>query len=52
MIKIENKNCDHCGKANKECAVFNKKILWVFSVDVVICQSCISKAFRSFKKGK
>jgi hypothetical protein len=51
-MKVENKNCSHCGKANNECAVFEKKVLLVFTVEVPICQSCVSKAFRSFVKGK
>lgn len=51
-MKVKNGNCDHCGKANKECAVFTKRVWFVFKTDVVICQSCVSKAFRSFRKGK
>lgn len=38
--------CSNCGKVNAECAEF--KLLWIFKYKV--CQSCISKAFRSFKK--
>ena len=40
--------CCNCGKKNAECAKF--KLLWLFEYKV--CQSCVSKAFRSFVKGK
>ena len=43
--------CNHCGKDNKEVAVFTKKILGLFNVKVQVCQSCISKVFRQFTKG-
>lgn len=43
--------CDHCGKDNKEVAVFTRKILGLFKVKVHVCQSCISKVFKSFTKG-
>ena len=44
--------CDHCGKENKEVAVFTKRIiLGLFKVKVHVCQSCISKTFKSFTKG-
>lgn len=51
-MKIKKSECAHCGLVNDECAVFEKKLLWVFTVEVPVCQSCVSKAFRSFKKGK
>ena len=44
--------CNNCGKDNKEVAVFHKKILGLFKVKVQVCQSCVSKAFRSFIRGK
>lgn len=44
--------CSQCNKENTEINIFSKKILWVFTVEVPVCQSCISKAFRQFKKGK
>ena len=44
--------CDNCGKDNKEVAVFTKKILGLFKVKVHVCQSCISKTFKSFTKSK
>ena len=43
--------CNHCGKDNKEVAVFTKKILGFVPVKVRICQSCISKVFKQFRKG-
>lgn len=43
--------CDNCKKDSKEVAVFNKKILGLVSVKVQICQSCISKVFKQFRKG-
>lgn len=52
VVEVKSGNCSHCGKGNSECAVFEKKVLWIFTVEVPICQSCVSKAFRSFKKGK
>lgn len=44
--------CSQCNKLNSEVKVFTKKVLWVFTVEVPVCQSCLSKAFRLFKKGK
>lgn len=44
--------CSQCNKLNSEVKIFTKKVLWVFTVEVPMCQSCISKAFRQFKKGK
>ena len=43
--------CDNCKKENTEVAVFNKKILGLFNVKVQVCQSCVSKTFKSFIKG-
>ena len=45
---IEKDVCSNCGKVNAECAKFS--LLWFFKYSV--CQACISKAFRSFSKGK
>ena len=42
--------CNHCGKDNKEVAVFTKMILGWFKVKVNVCQSCISQTFKSFMK--
>lgn len=38
--------CSNCGKADKECAEFNL----AFFLKYRVCQSCVSRAFRSFKK--
>lgn len=43
--------CNHCGKENKEVAVFTRKILGFFKVKVCVCQRCISNVFRQFRKG-
>jgi len=51
-MKIEKGKCDCCGLKNAECMVLKKKVLLVFVTDVAICQTCVSAAFRSFKKGK
>lgn len=47
-MKVSKDVCSHCGKQNAECVEF--KLLWILKYKV--CQSCISKAFRSFSKGK
>ena len=41
--------CDNCGDINAECVVL-KGIIWFTSYK--LCQSCVSKSFRSFVKGK
>lgn len=43
--------CDNCKKENTEVAIFTKKILGLFKVKVQVCQSCISKVFKQFRKG-
>lgn len=51
-MEIKQGTCDCCGKVNAECMVIEKRF-WVFFVtDVAICQTCVSKAFRLFKKDK
>lgn len=47
-MKVKKDVCSHCGKVNTECAEF--KLLWVLKYKV--CQTCVSKAFRSFNKDK
>lgn len=49
---MKSNKCDNCHKTNNEYAVFNKKVLFIFTTKVHICQSCVSKAFRSFTKDK
>lgn len=44
--------CANCGKVNTECVGFKKTTMFIFKSEQYICQTCISKAFRSFKKGK
>lgn len=46
-MKVSKDVCGNCGKQNSECVEF--RFLWIFKYRV--CQSCISKAFRSFIKG-
>ena len=49
---ITSDKCDYCGKENTECLVIKKRF-WVFFVtDVAICQTCVSRAFKLFSKGK
>ena len=43
--------CDNCKKDSKEVAIFTKKALGLFIVKVQVCQSCISKVFKQFRKG-
>ena len=43
--------CDNCKKENTEVAIFTKKVLGWFNVKVQVCQSCISKVFKQFRKG-
>jgi len=40
--------CSLCGET-KEAAVFQSK-LWIFTVIVALCQSCVSKIFGSFSR--
>ena len=51
METIQNDVCDNCKKKNSELVVFTKDIIFI-PVRVKICQSCISKAFKSFNKNK
>lgn len=46
-MKVSKDVCSNCGKQNAECVEL--KLLWVLKYK--LCQSCVSKAFRSFKKG-
>lgn len=41
--------CRNCQKENAELVVF-KSEGWLWTTDILICQTCISKAFRSFSK--
>ena len=51
MVIVQGK-CDYCGKTNSECLVVEKRF-WVFFVtEVALCQSCVSRAFKLFSKGK
>ena len=44
--------CDVCDKYNAEVVEFKTKVLWFIPKNVLVCQTCISKAFRSFRKDK
>jgi ribosome-binding protein aMBF1 (putative translation factor) len=43
--------CDICGKENKELLKITDEGLF-FDTDIYVCQSCVSKWFKSFQKGK
>ena len=43
--------CDLCGKVDEGIA-FKKKILWLFPVEIQVCENCLSKLFRRFRKEK
>ena len=51
MKIVDNYECANCGKNNKELVIFKSKG-WVFTKEIKICQTCISKAFSSFNKRK
>ena len=48
---VDNYACDNCGNNNKELVIFEKQG-WLWKSEIFICQTCISKAFRSFRKEK
>lgn len=48
-INIKNGVCDNCHRLNDEVLTI-KKYWWMPKVK--LCQSCISRLFRSFRKGK
>jgi len=48
MQNIGKDICCNCGETNKECVEL--ELLWMFKY--TLCQRCVSKAFRSFIKGK
>ena len=52
MLRIVEATCDECGKQNSECAIFKHKVFVFFKLETAVCQSCVSKIFRSFKKNK
>ena len=47
MIVVEGK-CFNCSTTNKECVELNL----LFIVKYKLCQSCVSKSFRSFSKDR
>ena len=47
-VKIKNTYCNVCHVYNKETAVFPTLLWFKFR----ICQSCVSKLFQLFRKGK
>jgi hypothetical protein len=47
-MKVSKDVCSNCGDVNNECVEL--RLLWVFKYK--LCQRCVSKAFRSFVKGK
>ena len=51
MVVVSGK-CDCCNKYNSECMVFKKRVLWYFVIEVKLCQSCMSRAFKLLNKGK
>jgi len=42
--------CDLCGIVNHECFCFKIPTVLFFKKKIVICQSCVSRIFRNFKK--
>jgi 3-methyladenine DNA glycosylase AlkC len=48
VLKVSKDVCSNCGDVNNECVEL--RLLWVFKYK--LCQRCVSKAFRSFVKGK
>ena len=52
MVKVEIKTvkCDLCGK-EAEGIEITKRVLWIFKVKVRLCQSCVARTFRKFRKG-
>lgn len=52
LLKIANdEQCDICKKNNAECLEVLDEGLF-FDKKIYVCQSCISKWFRAFKKDK
>ena len=43
--------CDLCGNIDEGIA-FKKKILWIFTVEIEVCERCYSKYFKTFRKTK
>ena len=43
--------CDLCGKMD-EGIRFTKKILGIFPVDIYVCEGCLSRLFRKFRRGR
>ena len=52
MVKVEIKTvkCDLCGEI-KEGIEVSKPVLWIFKMRVRLCQSCVARTFRKFRKG-
>ena len=54
MVTAERRDlvtCDLCGNVDEGIA-FKKKILWIFPVEIEVCESCISRLFKKFRKRK
>ena len=51
IAKVENKQCDVCGKQNTELLEIVDPGLFV-DTKIYICQSCVSKWFKAFDKSK
>jgi len=54
MVTAERRDlvtCDLCGKVDEGIA-FKKKILWIFPVEIEVCEGCISRLFKKFRKRK
>jgi len=48
---VSTETCEICGKRNMECIVLKRKVALIFSSETIVCQTCVSKMFRSFTKG-
>ncbi len=51
IAKAEDKKCDVCGKPNKELLEVIDPGIFI-DTKIYICQSCVSKWFKSFDKSK
>jgi len=51
MTVVENKICSVCNKPNTELISVRVGVLF-WKQNILVCQTCTSKAFSSFRKGK
>ena len=46
----EYKTCSVCNNVNSELVIFDTKIYFFVPKKIYVCQTCISKAFRSLRR--